>query len=489
MSVPHVTDPEDHAVREDQRRTRSRLQGNLGPIALLLMVLAYNGPLSGVVGYLPVVVGYGNGLGAPLAYAFGACLMALFAVGFMAMSSHIHRPGGFYSFITAGLGRDVGLGAAFVALLVYYAILVSSTAFMGLSMKNLVEETLGGPDLHWSLYGFGTLLVVGILGYFRLELSAKVLGVLLVAELAIVAIYDAAVVIQGGSEGLGVDFLDPDIFLSGSVGLALLFAATTFSGFEATVVFRDEVRDPERTIPRATYGFLLVIGVFYGFSAWVITQALGPSQAVAATAADPTGSVFATMRTFMGVFGFDAVTVLLNTSVFAAILSMHNVLTRYLFNLASDGVLPQGLAAVHASQQSPHRASVVTSTAAVLGLAVCVVSQADIAILYAQLGGIFGYGLLVLITVTDLAVLVYLARRRSDDVSVWHRLIAPALALAGLVTVVVLGTLNIDVLLAVSKETALWLCFGVYLLWALGAAYARFLRTRRPEVYETIGRQ
>lgn len=488
MSINHLTGGSDQDSVQEVAAPR-RLHGNLGPLALLLMVLAYNGPLSGVVGWLPVVIGYGNGLGAPVAYAFGALLMALFAAGFMKMSSRIEQPGGFYSFITAGLGRDVGLGAALVALLVYYAILVSSIAYMGLAMKSLVEETLGGPSIHWAVYGVGTLVVVGILGYFRLELSAKILGVLLVAELAVVAVYDASVVWQGGAEGLTATFLDPDVFLSGSVGVGLLFAATTFSGFEATVVFRHEVRDPNRTIPRATYGFLLVVGVFLAFSAWAITQALGASQAVALTQADPTGSVFASAKLFMGVFGLDAVTVLLCTSIFAAILSMHNVLTRYLFNLAGDGVLPRSLAAVHPSQDSPYRASVLTSVVAVLGVAVFVVLGSDVSVLYAQIAGVFCYGLLLLILVTDVAVIVYLNRTRPDGARMWHRVIAPLLAFIGLLTVVVLGTMNIDLLLGSSKAAGLWLCFGVYVLWALGALYARMLKSRKPDIYATIGRQ
>nr|WP_218681440.1 APC family permease [Rhodococcus qingshengii] len=488
--ISHTTDGYEHEPDPaDAASNRKRLSGTVGAIALLFMVLAYNGPLSGVVGYLPVVIGYGNGLGAPLAYALAGLVLAGFAVGFMKMSSKIKNPGGFYSFITAGLGRDVGLGAAGVALFVYFAILVSSTAFMGLSMKNLVEVTLSGPSIHWSVYGLGTLIVIGVLGYFKLELSARVLGVLLVFELVIVAVYDIAVVVQGGATGLTASFLDPDVFLSGSVGLALLFAMSSFGGFEATVVFRHEIKDPNRTIPRATYGFLVVVGLFYAFSAWAITQALGDTDAVTETAADPTGSVFATFRTFLGVFGQDVMTVLLCTSIFAAILSMHNVLTRYVFNLAYDGVFSARIAQVHPTQKSPHKASVLVSTASIIAMAAFVLSGSAITVLYAQLAGIFGYGLLLLITVTDIAVIVYLHKNRQHSGNIWQRSIAPGVALIGLVVVLVLGTLNIDILLAVSKSTAITMCIGVYVLWILGMLYARRLKARSPKVYAQIGLQ
>jgi amino acid transporter len=63
--------------------------------------------------------------------------------------------------------------------------------------------------------------------------------------------------------------------VSGSLGTAIMFAIASFIGFEATAVFRDEARDPERTIPRATYLALILIGVFYTLSSWAVVSAWG----------------------------------------------------------------------------------------------------------------------------------------------------------------------------------------------------------------------
>ncbi|WP_181407594.1 APC family permease [Nocardioides sambongensis] len=464
-----------------------RLHGRIGALGLLFMIIAFNGPLSGVIGYVPVVIGYGNGLGAPVAFLFGGIVLTAFAVGFVSMSKWVPNPGGFYSFITAGLGRTMGLGASMLALATYFVISLSSAAYFGIAMKQLVEVTFNGPVIDWWVYGIGILVAVGLLGYRHLEVSAKALFVLLGAEMLIVAIYDIAVLVQGGAEGLSADFVEPSHIFSGSVGLAIMFATITFAGFESTVVFRHEVRDPDRTIPRATFGFLAVVGICYAFSAWIVTQALGPSVAVEATAADPTGSVFATIEQFLGAFGVDAVNVLLNTSIIAAIISMHNVMSRYIFNLSTHGVFSKRLAVVHASHQSPYRASVVTTIACVVGLAALAISQADIVLLYAQLGGIFGYALLVLLVVTDVAVIVFFWRTKPMGVPVWKRIVAPVVALMGLVTVLVLGTLNIDFLLGVSAGQAYIICGAVYVLWALGSLWAQVLKRRRPGVYQSIG--
>ena len=62
---------------------------------------------------------------------------------------------------------------------------------------------------------------------------------------------------------------------SGSLGIGLLFAIISYVGFEATAIFRDEARTPERTIPRATYVALILIGVFYAVTSWALISGWG----------------------------------------------------------------------------------------------------------------------------------------------------------------------------------------------------------------------
>ena len=54
----------------------------------------------------------------------------------------------------------------------------------------------------------------------------------------------------------------------------------SYVGFEATAIFRDEARTPERTIPRATYVALILIGVFYAVTSWALISGWGDEEAV-----------------------------------------------------------------------------------------------------------------------------------------------------------------------------------------------------------------
>ena len=46
-------------------------------------------------------------------------VLATFAVGYVALAGHMTRFGGLYEFVAAGLGRSLGVGASFIALISY----------------------------------------------------------------------------------------------------------------------------------------------------------------------------------------------------------------------------------------------------------------------------------------------------------------------------------------------------------------------------------
>ena len=94
------------------------------------------------------------------------------------------------------------------------------------------------------------------------------------------AVLDLVIVVQGGDHGLSNGIVNPSAIVSGSLGIGLLFAIISYVGFEATAIFRDEARTPERTIPRATYLALILIGVFYAVTSWALISGWGDDEAV-----------------------------------------------------------------------------------------------------------------------------------------------------------------------------------------------------------------
>ena len=94
---------------------------------------------------------------------------------------------------------------------------------------------------------------MAVLGYRSADLSAKVLGVLMLLEFAVLIVFDLAVACPQGCGALPLAALSPHNVFSGSIGIALMFAFTSFVGFESGALYGEETANPERSIPKATY--------------------------------------------------------------------------------------------------------------------------------------------------------------------------------------------------------------------------------------------
>lgn len=413
------------------------LHGNLGVGAIVFMVLAAAAPLTVIGGNVPLAVGLGNGAGAPIGFVIAAAVLLLFSIGFVAMTPHVREAGAFFAYVTEGLGERLGMGIAAVALVAYTAIQVGIYGYFGWA----VDDTMrfyGGPRIPWPVYSFAALALVAYLGYRHIELSAKVLGVALVLEVSIVVVMDIVIFITGGHDGLNATSFAPEVIASGSLGVAVLFALTGFIGFEATAVFRDEARDPAVTIPRATYLAVLIIGGFYALSTWALVLGAGVGNIKALAEATLAGNanllLDQTLR-FLGPIGRDAVNVLLLSSLFACVLSFHNVIARYQHVLARKGLLPARLGDVHAKHRSPSISSLVQTMTAIGIVVVFTILGLDPLVgVFGSMAGVATMGMIILMLTTSIAVLAFFARR--PDLAAgraWSTRIAPGLAVIGLV--------------------------------------------------------
>jgi len=451
-----------------------KLAGKLGPTAIVFMVVAAAAPLTVVAGTFPIGIAAGNGAAFPASYIVCTAVLLLFAVGFTAMARHIRGAGAFYTYIAHGFGRHVGLGAAFLALLSYTAVQGGVYGYIGATLGDLVSSH-GGPSVPWYVYALVMMAITGFLGYRHIELSGKVLGVLLICEVGIVLVINIAVIGHGGAEGLSTAVLHPGNFFSGAPGIALIFALAGYIGFEATAVFRDEARDPARTIPRATYVALLVIGGFYALSSWALVSAWGDAGSVTEATNNPATMLTETANRYVGSVAGDLVQTFLITSLFAALLSFHNVLSRYIFSLGNTRALPERCGRSHVRHDSPHIASVVQTVSALVLVVASVAAGLDpVTQVFTWFVGAASVGIVVLMTLTSAAVVVYFRRTRFDT-RPWNTVVAPSLGFVGLAILSVMTAINLPLLVGGSDTLAA--IIGVLLAGAfLGGAAVAVIR-------------
>jgi amino acid transporter len=481
---PPLTAPDPSSADE----TGHKLQGRIGVVELMLTVLAFSAPLTVVAAFAVFVLTYNRS--APIAFAVAILLLLLFAVGYTTMTRYLPNPGAFYAYITAGIGRYAGLGSSFLAMFGYVTMAVGTVAFFGTIASSLVSETFHGPSLPWWMYSVLCVTTTGVLGYFRIDLSAKVLSVVMGCEILIVLIFNAAVLIKGGPEGRSLQPFSLTGFAAGDVGLAVLFAATCFLGFEATAIFREETKDPDKTVPRATYGAVIFIGVFYLVSIWLLIVAYGPGQAQDVATNDYAGMFPNAVRSYVGLWATDVVRVLLCSSIFACLLSVQNILARYAYSLGVDNVLPGQLGRVHPKHGSPYVSSVTVTAVLLLVLGGVAIAKADPGHVYASLAGTGGFAVLVLMFLTGVSALVFF-RRRTDitERRVFHMFVAPLLSSISMATVLYLAITHFTSMTGGSMAQAWALQIVLWSTFVAGIVLAAVYRIRRPATFARIGRQ
>src|SRR5262249_11300468 len=327
----------------------------------------------------------------------------------------------------------------------YIAILTGFYCFAGLTLQATIQA-FGGPTITWWILTIATWAIVSILGHFNIELSAKILSFVMVLEVIMVVIFNVVTLAKGGAHGLSAGALDVSAFTKGGMAIALLFAFGNFIGFESTALYRDEVKNPQVTVPRATYLSVVFIGLFYAISAYTLMIAYGPNAGDVATQ-DPTNMFTNALKHFVTPVMADISLVLVATSAAAGLLSTHNVASRYFFNLGGDRALPSFLSAVHRRHGSPYRASATVAIVVLVLLGILIAAQIDPSKLVGSFSGIGTLGVLVLMALASLAVIFWFAREgHYAGESAWKTKIAPALAFVGLTVVVVYAIVRFELL-------------------------------------------
>ncbi|MEV7723895.1 amino acid permease [Streptomyces sp. NPDC087917] len=473
--------PELHRTGTTLRRA------TLGTADISFFVVSAAAPLTVMAGVAPVAIVLG-GIGAPAGYLLAGITLAVFAVGFTTMSRHVKSGGAFYAYITRGLGKRVGIGAALLALIGYNGMEIGVYGLLGTTTAD-TGRALAGFDIPWLPVSLAGLLLVWYGGYRSIDFGAKLLGVLLVAETGILVLLAGGVLIKGGAHGLSAASFTPTAVLVPGTAAVLAFAFAAFTGFESTVIYRREARDPDRTIPRATYIAVAFLGLFYAFVVWTVIQAFGAEEVVAAAGEDPGGLFFTAITTYVGPWAADLMHLFIVTSVLASLLAFHNAINRYALALAEEGVLPAALGRVHPRHRSPYLAGAVQTVLGaviVLGFALAGADPYQQLLLWVNTPGMIG--LMALMLLAALAVPVYF-RRTAHAEGPWRTLIAPVTAAVLLTVAIFLVVSKVDLFTLASPTVNTVLVALVPAVFLLGLGLAQRLKTHRPEVYARFGEE
>ncbi len=461
-----------------------RLRRTLTAPKIAFLVIAAAAPLTAVVGTVPLAFVLGNGAGLPGVFVFAGLTLLCFSVGYAAMSSRVVNAGGFYPYLSAGLGRPVAVAGGIVAVIAYPAAAIGLAGAFGYFTQILAASY--GLDLPWEVWSALGVAGMAVLGYRQIDVSAKVLAVFIVAEVGLLAVLDIGVLAHHGVSALPATSFRPDSVLAGGVGVSMMFAFMSYIGFESAALYGEESANPTRSVPLATYAAVGVITVFYTFTSWVAVGAIGAGN-VAAVAGEQLGNLFfALSDQNVGAPATSIMQVFICTSLFAAMLALHNAGNRYVFTLGRERVLPRWLGAVHRRHGSPHRTSVAQIVVTVVLVAAFAVAGLDPYLnLATSLVGLGTLGIIVLQAGAALSVVAVFWRR--TDRHWWRTVLAPLLAVAGLGTAVVLLVANFATMTGTANPVVGAIPWLLLAGAVAGFGYAVWLRSARPDRYAAIG--
>ncbi|WP_277441721.1 APC family permease [Streptomyces sp. SPB162] len=469
-------------------------------MGVVFMAVATAAPITAMTGNLPIIVGSGNGLGGSAAYIFATIVLTIFSVGYVAMAKHITAAGAFYGFISHGLGRVAGMASGLLAVLAYVVFEASIIGFFAYSLQNLATDQLG-LNLAWGWYALLGLLIIAVMGYFDIHLTAKVLGVALVLEITVLAAGSLAVLFTGGGpDGLLTEAVNPlNAFKgvngagAGAAGLGLFFAFWSWVGFESTAMYGEESRNPKKVVPRATLISVVGVGLFYVFVSWMMISAAGRAGAVKLAANDGMALFFNPLGEHFGSWAVRVFQWLVVTGSFACAMAFHQCASRYLYAIGREGFIHPGLGRTHHKHGSPHIASIVQSCIALAIVIAFLVGGMDPYVhMYGLLALLGTMAILIVQTLCSFAVIGYFhQQKKHPETAHWFRtLTAPLVGGVAMAGVVGLLVYNMDTAAGAASSTLLFTCipYIVGLFFFGGIALALYMKNARPQRYAQMGR-
>lgn len=298
---------------------------------------------------LPAVVAAGLGSASILAYLFCGLLISLVMLCFAEIGSKITDTGGAYAYIEGTFGKYFG----FIAAVLFLLATISADA----AVANTIIDILGSINPFFKgkiiqtiffLFLFSGLGYINIIGVNEGIRLVKMITIAKIAPL-LVLIFLAWTKVDIVNLAWN---LSPTIMDVGEVSLILFFA---FQGAESGLSISGEVKNPNKTIPRAILISIMTVLLIYIMIQTAAQGVLG--DALSNFKENPLGEVASKI---FGPIGFTLITIGAIVSMFGNLSSEILSMPRMLYRAAKDNVIPINQAAlVHKKYTTPYIAIII----------------------------------------------------------------------------------------------------------------------------------
>ena len=240
----------------------------LGTPEVVFQAVSHLGPAIGVIIVAPVIASL-VGASMPLIMLIAMVAVLLTGLCVAMLAAKLPSAGGYYSYVSHGLGQRAG----FVTSWAYFLYDPLIPTLLILISSGILQPALDdgwGIDIPWWAITLVLLTLVYGMTVRGVRISANVTMALGAIECVIMVGLAVWTLVHVGSASLSAKpFAWPDT--GGDlhpVFLAFAFGVLLFTGFESAAPLAEETRNPRRAIPRTIVVSIVVVGLVWTFSGY-----------------------------------------------------------------------------------------------------------------------------------------------------------------------------------------------------------------------------
>lgn len=462
------------AQRHQRNSARVTLRrGTIGVLGMVFMVVAATAPLTAMSSNFSLSLSMGAGVGTLGWVVIIGLLLLVFTAGYLALARTVVSAGAYQAYVAHGLGARAGTAIAFIAWIAYNmacAAMIAATGFF----TSLAMSTYTGIELPWWVYSAVALGIVGLLGWFGLNVASRLTTVVCLLQFGLLFALAVAVLIQRPTGfGAATQGFSPSAMASGGFAMTIVFVVLSFAGYEAAASYGEEAHAPGRKIAMATCLSLGLLAAVFLVSTWTLVAAFQDVEAEAHS--DPGALVIRTADEYLGSFTGAVIAVVTAVSFLAASVAFHNLASRYSFALGRAGLLHGALARTHAARSTPHVAVALQVLLNIVVLAPFVVADADpLSALFPAVSGVTSLALIAMMTACSISAVVASVRGTLPG-SIFITRVCPAVSAVALVGI---GSLIVSHYEQVTGSSSV-IVACMPLLLVIGAVFGAVMSVRR----------
>lgn len=414
-----------------------------------------------------------------LSFLLGIAGLVLVSLNINQFARRSASPGSLYSYIAQGLSPSAGVLGGWALLFAYTLTGMSTLSGFALVSNVLLGQLFGVQLPILLLFAIGTLAAF-VIAFRDIQLSAKTMLIFEGLSLSFVLVLGALIWSHAGF-AVGRSQLTLEGATASGTLSGVVLVVFAFSGFESATALGDEARNPLETIPRSVRQSVILAGVFFIVTSYVVVVGFEHIGV-------PLDTNEAPLDTLARAIGWRGLGTLIDLGIllsfFSCTLASINSTGRILFSMAQHGLIASALGRSHLVNRTPH---VAVAVAALITLGVpSAVFAAGVSAFECQ--GFFGtlcsFGFILVYILISLAAPFYLASIGKLS----RRAIAYSAGGVAFMLLPMLGAVGIpgSALLPPPGGVGVVLVgiFAAYMLF--GAGWLLLERTRRPRMIDQM---